>query len=56
VVVGLDLEPGKVSFEVSDLFEEGDQLLDYYSGQLVRVKNGNVAFITPHRYVLLGRK
>jgi alpha-amylase len=56
VVAGIDLEPGEVILELSNLFEEGTRLVDYYSGEAAVVRKGKVAIDTPYDIVLLGIK
>ena len=55
VVVGLDLNQGVKEIPVSGVFENGEQLTDYYSGQKVRVKKGRVNLDSEYKLVLLGR-
>jgi len=54
VLVALDLKAGEKTLSVYDLFSEGEVLLDYYSGETVRVKNGEVSLSSPFDIVLLG--
>lgn len=56
VVVGLDLPKGKKEIPVGGAFVEGDELLDSYSGQTVKVVEGKVAMDSPFDLVLLGKK
>jgi len=53
VVAGLDLEPGKHSIAVGGIFEDGSELIDYYSGLEFRVKNGKVEVDSEFETVLL---
>jgi alpha-amylase len=55
VVAGLDLEPGEKRIELNGQFEEGTVLKDYYSGEEVTVKGGEVTVNSPFEIVLLGR-
>ncbi|MBS2211202.1 hypothetical protein KEM09_07305 [Carboxylicivirga mesophila] len=54
VVVGLDLAEGLKKVDVSRVFSNGDQLLDYYSGNTAIVKSNSVEIDTPYDIVLLG--
>ncbi|MBR8537322.1 hypothetical protein KDU71_17265 [Carboxylicivirga sediminis] len=54
VVVGLDLAAGHKKVDVSGVFSNGDQLMDYYSGNAAIVKNNSVEIDTPFDIVLLG--
>ncbi|MCC2606719.1 alpha-amylase family glycosyl hydrolase [Planctobacterium marinum] len=54
VVVGADLKPGNKALPVADVFTEGTLLQDHYSGQQVRVKEGQVFIDSPWSWVLLG--
>jgi len=56
VVVGLDLEQGVKTLDVSKIFKEGDLLHDAYSNQDVKVKNGNVLLDSKFSIVLLELK
>jgi len=55
VVVGLDLSRGVKDLSVEGVFENGEELLDYYSGKEVKVKNGRVAVDSDFDIVLLGK-
>jgi len=55
VVVGLDLAAGEKSFVVNGLFDNGTQLKDYYSGQVVTVEDGRAIVDSGHPIVLLGK-
>jgi len=54
VVVGLDMKEKIKEISVGDLFEEGMELKEYYSGQNVEVKDGKVEFESDASIVLLG--
>lgn len=54
VLVLLDGEPGAKTLPVFRLFEDGTELLDYYSGKRVRVEGEQVMVDSPHGIVLLG--
>lgn len=54
IVAGLDLDPGEKQIDLNGLFEDGDILLDYYSGKKVAVEAGSVNLDTPYDIVLLG--
>ncbi len=56
VIVGLDLDAGPKEIAVGQLFEEGTELLEYYSGTTVEVHNGMVTLRSEHPLVLLGIK
>ncbi|MFW6330524.1 MAG: alpha-amylase family glycosyl hydrolase [Gemmatimonadota bacterium] len=56
VLVLLDGEPGAKTLPVRGLFDDGTELLDYYSGQRVRVEGARVVVDSPHRIVLLGKE
>ncbi len=56
VLVGLDLEKGEKSLKVPDIFEEGSELYDYYSGNSVRVEKGQVTVDSEFEIVLLGQR
>ncbi len=56
VVVGLDLPVGEKSLALNSLFDNGTQLKDYYSGQLVTVEDGRVTVDSEHTIVLLGKE
>ncbi|PQB04151.1 alpha-amylase family glycosyl hydrolase [Aureitalea marina] len=53
VVVGLDLEAGSKTLDVSTVFQNGDQLTDRYSDQQLTVTDGKVVFDSPYDIVLL---
>ncbi|WP_255463588.1 alpha-amylase family glycosyl hydrolase [Microbulbifer sp. YPW1] len=54
VVVALDQPASDKKIPVAGVFEEGQSLLDFYSGASAQVVNGEVALSTPHSVVLLG--
>lgn len=54
VIVGLDLPAGTKKLSVSETFENGTLLTDYYSGKKVKVKKGIVSIESPFTVVLLG--
>ncbi|WP_047550634.1 alpha-amylase family glycosyl hydrolase [Psychroserpens sp. Hel_I_66] len=56
VVVAMDLDPGKKTLNVSELFEDGIVLRDAYSNQEVTVKNGKVELDSEFDIVLLEEK
>ena len=56
VVVGLDLEHGKKSLEVKNVFEDGTRLFDYYSGSYATVQKGKINISSDEKIVLLGLK
>lgn len=53
VVIGLDLPVGINTLDVSNVFEEGDQIRDAYSGLTTQVKRGKVSFDLDESIVLL---
>ena len=56
VVVGLDLPEGENQIDVSNIFENGDSVQDYYSGVEYVVKNGKVTTNSGHNIVLLHKR
>lgn len=52
IVVLKDVEE-KLSVNVSSVFENGEKLIDYYSGQKMTVENGKVKIDSSHKVVLL---
>ena len=55
VLVGLDLEPGMNTLPVKNLFGYGTVLMDYYSGQELKVADGKLEIDTPSGIVLVGK-
>ena len=53
VVVALDLPDGENKINVSSTFKDGDQVIDYYSGQKMTVENGEILSTSSHKVVLL---
>lgn len=53
VVVGLDLPAGLKEIPLKGIFEDGVMLTDAYSGQVVKVKDGNASIDTNFSIVLL---
>ncbi|MEN8121934.1 MAG: alpha-amylase family glycosyl hydrolase [Bacteroidota bacterium] len=53
VLVGLDLEIGAKEVNVQEIYENGTVLKDYYSDQLVEVKEGKVSLDSEFGIVLL---
>jgi len=53
VVVGLDQPKGVKTITIGEVFEEGTDLLDYYSNKKVKVVNSTVTLDTPYDIVLL---
>ncbi|WP_323847420.1 alpha-amylase family glycosyl hydrolase [Microbulbifer magnicolonia] len=53
VLVAVDVEPGKKSVPVRGVFADGTELQDYYSGQRITVRNGEVRIDSQHDLVLL---
>lgn len=56
VVVGLELGSGEKVVNVSEIFEDGALLFDYYSGNESSVKNGEVTVNSDYEIVLLGQR
>lgn len=56
VVVGLDLEKGKKTLNVSKVFEDGIVVHDAYSNQDITVNNGQVILDSEYDIVLLEKK
>jgi alpha-amylase len=56
VVVGMDLQAGSKSIDVSKIFKDGDTLRDAYSGMTSEVKNGRVIIDSEFDMVLLEKK
>ena len=56
VVVGLDLDKGKKTIDVSKVFKDGETLLDVYSNEISKVENGKVIIDSDFNIVLLERK
>lgn len=42
VIIGLDLPKGKQTINVSTVFKDGTQVKDFYSKQIIEVKNGTI--------------
>ncbi|GJM63201.1 alpha-amylase family glycosyl hydrolase [Persicobacter diffluens] len=55
VVVALDLTEDQKEISVSDVFQEGDKVMDYYSGQTATVKDGKVAIKAKNGILLIGK-
>ncbi len=53
VIVGLNLDIGENKINVSNVFKDGDLLVDKYSGKELHVKNGFVLINSPFDIVLL---
>ena len=53
VVVCLKDSKDKTEIEVSSIFKDGDNLIDYYSGEKMTVKNGKVMTNSSHEVILL---
>lgn len=54
VVVAMDLEAGEKEVSVFEVFADGTELKDYYSGEMLSVQSGKVMLNTPYSMVLLG--
>ncbi len=55
VIVGLDMNKGSKQINVSGIFSDGEVLKDYYSDQIVSVKNGMIDVISDYTLVLLSK-
>ena len=55
VLVAKDLPIGKKSISVYQQFKDGEKLFDYYSGQHLVVKNGQVSLNSDFSYLLLAQ-
>lgn len=56
VIVALDLASEKIhQLDVSAVFQDGDKVRDYYSGQDVTVQGGKVSLRGQHAIILLGK-
>ncbi|MDY7394454.1 alpha-amylase family glycosyl hydrolase [Aureibaculum sp. 2210JD6-5] len=53
VIIGLGLKNGKKVMEVSSVFDDGIELKDAYSNQIVKVENGKVIIDSNNEIVLL---
>jgi len=54
VIVGLDLPSGVKTLPIREVFPEGSELKDYYSGKTATVSEGKVLLDSPYSIVLLG--
>jgi alpha-amylase len=55
VLIGMNLGTGTRTIPVFDLFPEGTELVDNYSGARGRVTNGSVTMVSQSGLVLLSR-
>ncbi len=53
IIVGLDMDKGEKQLNVSGVFTDGATLKDYYSNQIVSVKDGMIEIDTEYNIVLL---
>ncbi|MCM4160210.1 alpha-amlyase [Antarcticibacterium flavum] len=53
VIIGLKVPAGDKNIMVGNIFEEGHQLKDAYSGETGEVKDGLIRLNSPYEYVLL---
>ncbi|TXD47189.1 alpha-amylase family glycosyl hydrolase [Polaribacter sp. IC073] len=53
VVIGIKLPAGEKTLDVSSIFNNGDKLSDFYSSQVVAVKDGKVSVNSEFKIVLL---
>ncbi len=56
IVVAMNAPAGLKTIPVGETFKDGDQLIDYYSGQSSEVSGGTVKIDSEHDLVLLGRQ
>jgi len=55
VIVGLEMPEGEKTMDVDNVFTNGTELVDYYSGAEATVQNERVKINTPYSIVLLGK-
>lgn len=55
VLVGLDMPVGSKTIDVLDMFPDNTELIDYYSGAEVTVRDGEITIDTPFDIMLLGK-
>ena len=55
IVVGLDLPAGAKVVAVSDIYQDGERIKEYYSGKEVAVDDGKILIDTPYSLVLFGK-
>ena len=53
VLIGIDLPIGKKKINIQNFYKNGTILIDYYSGKLIKVKEGKVLIDTPFNIILL---
>jgi len=53
VIIGLNLTEGDHTINVSSVFNDGDEIIDFYSGQSMTVKDGKVTVTGESKVVLL---
>jgi alpha-amylase len=56
VLVALDLSAGPKTIPAFDVFPDGTELADAYSGKAALVADGEIALDTPHTLVLLSER
>jgi len=56
VVVALDQDAGSKTIPVSDVFADGTELIDAYSGETATVTNGEISLVTDYELVLLSER
>jgi len=56
VLVGLDLKKGELCLDVSDFYEDGTKLFDYYSESYTEVSRGKIKVDSDAGIILLGIK
>ena len=56
VVIGINLPKGNKKIDVSSIFNDGDQLQDFYSKTFVEVQNGTVILNNNAPIVLLQKE
>lgn len=55
VLIGLNLTEKNYSIDVSEMYENGDEIRDIYSNKLFKVNNGTLNVITENEIFLLER-
>jgi alpha-amylase len=56
VIVGINLPKGNKELNVSSIFKDNEKLIDFYSNQTIKVKDGKVNLTSSYNIVLLERK
>lgn len=53
IIIGLDLPKGKQTINVSTVFKDGTQVKDFYSKQIIEVKNGTITIEADTNIILI---